>query len=66
MELWRLGTRPEEIPLYLPHLTLAQVFDVLRYYADHQAELNTYIERNYVPDHLIDPVVRAAFPDGLQ
>jgi uncharacterized protein (DUF433 family) len=25
VENWRLGIRPEEIPLHLPHLTLAQV-----------------------------------------
>jgi uncharacterized protein (DUF433 family) len=30
VELWRLGTRPEEIPSHLPHLTLSQVFDALR------------------------------------
>ena len=30
VENWRLGLRPEEIPLHLPHLTLAQVFDALR------------------------------------
>jgi uncharacterized protein (DUF433 family) len=65
VELWRLGTRPEEIPTQLPHLTLAQVFDALSYYADHQAEINSYIERNHVPDHLVDPTVRAAFPDPI-
>jgi len=58
VELWRLGISPEEIPARLPHLTLAQVFDALSYYSDHQEEINTYIERNRVPDELIDPLVK--------
>ncbi len=58
VELWRQGTAPEEIPAHLPHLTLAQVFDALSYYSDHQAEINQYIERNRIPDALIDPLVR--------
>ncbi len=55
VELWRLGVAPEEIPAHLPHLTLAQVFDALSYYADHQAESHAYIERNRVPDELTHP-----------
>ena len=35
VELWRLGISPEEIPLHLPQLQLAQVFDALSYYSDH-------------------------------
>jgi uncharacterized protein (DUF433 family) len=58
--LWRLGIMPEEIPTHLPHLTLAQVFDALSFYLDHQADINDYIERNQVPDELIHPTVRAA------
>lgn len=58
VEVWRLGTLPEEIPSHLPHLTLAQVFDALSYYSDHQEEINAYIERNRVPDRLIDPLVK--------
>lgn len=58
VELWRMGTAPEEIPRHLPHLTLAQVFDALSYYSDHQPEINTYIERNLIPDTLIDPLVK--------
>lgn len=61
VELWRLGITPEEIPAHLPHLTLAQVFDALSYYADHQAEIDAYIERNQVPDELRHP---AAGPDA--
>ena len=58
VELWRMGIPPEEIPRRLPHLTLAQVFDALSYYSDHQDEVNAYIERNRVPENLIDPLVK--------
>jgi uncharacterized protein (DUF433 family) len=54
-EMWRMGIVPEEIPTHLPHLTLAQVFDALSYYSDHQEEINAYIERNRIPEELIDP-----------
>lgn len=52
VELWRLGVAPEEIPLRLPHLTLAQVFAALSYYSDHQTEIHEYIERNHIPEEL--------------
>ena len=55
--LWRQGVAPEAIPNHLPHLTLAQVFDALSYYSDHQEEINEHIERNRIPDELIDPLV---------
>lgn len=58
--LWRLGIMPEEILHHLPHLTLAQVFDALSFYLDHQAEINEYIERNQVPNELVHPSVKAA------
>lgn len=58
VENWRIGIAPEEIPKGLPHLTLAQVFDALSYYLDHQSEINNYIERNRIPEDLIDPLVR--------
>ena len=58
VETWRMGTAPEEIPNGLPHLTMAQVFDALSYYSDHQDEINAHIERNRIPDELIDPLVR--------
>lgn len=51
VELWRIGIPPEEIPLHLPHITLAQVFDALSYYAEHQVDINHYIEINRVPEH---------------
>ncbi|XWK89336.1 MAG: DUF433 domain-containing protein [Phormidium sp.] len=60
VENWRMGIRPEEIPLHLPHLTLAQVFDALSFYIDNQEEINDYIERNHVPEELIHPAVKAA------
>jgi uncharacterized protein (DUF433 family) len=58
VEIYRLGTTPEEIPNHLPHLTLAQVFDALSYYSDHQDEINAYINRNSIPDDKIDPLVK--------
>jgi len=58
VELWRMGIAPEEIPLHLPHLTVAQVFDALSYYAEHQEEINQYIEINRIPEDRIHPAVR--------
>ena len=58
VELWRLGVAPDEIPSHLPHLTLAQVFDALSYYADHQSEIHGYIEQNRVPDDVVHPLTR--------
>lgn len=58
VELWRQGIAPEAIPTHLPHLTLAQVFDALSYFSDHQDEIQRHIERNRVPEELIDPRVR--------
>jgi uncharacterized protein (DUF433 family) len=54
VELWRLGYSPDEIPRELPYLTLAAVFGALSYYSDHQDEIQRYIERNRVPEELID------------
>jgi uncharacterized protein (DUF433 family) len=50
VEIWRMGVAPEEIPSQLPHLTLAQVFDALSYYSDHQDEINAHITRNRIAD----------------
>ncbi len=58
VETWRLGVMPEEIPKRLPHLTLAQIFDALSYYSDHQDEINAYIESNRIPNELLDPIVK--------
>lgn len=59
VNLWRSGIRPEEIPMHLPHLTLAQVFDALSFYQDNQAEINDYIEKNRIPEELVHPTVKA-------
>lgn len=53
VEMWRMGSSPEEIVQGLPHLTLAQVFDALSYYSDNQEEVNRYIERNRMPENLL-------------
>jgi uncharacterized protein (DUF433 family) len=58
VETWRMGVAPEAIPHGMPHLSVAQVFDALSYYSDHQDQINSYIERNRIPDDLIDPLVR--------
>ncbi|NES21457.1 MAG: DUF433 domain-containing protein [Symploca sp. SIO3E6] len=58
VETWRMGVPPEEIPIGMPHLTLAQVFGALTYYSDHQNEINQHIEQNKIPDELIDPLVQ--------
>jgi uncharacterized protein (DUF433 family) len=60
VEIWRQGVAPEQIPSQLPPLTLAQVFDALSYYSDHQAEVNRDIERNHIPDDLIAPLVQGS------
>ena len=60
VELWRMGIAAEEISDRLPHLTLAAVFDALSYYSDHSDEINAHMERNRIPDKLIDPLVRKA------
>ena len=46
------------MPRRLPQLTLAQVFDALSYYSDHQSEVNDFIERNRIPEELLDPLVK--------
>lgn len=58
VELWRLGVAPEEVSKHLPHLSLAQVFDALSFFSDYQEEILGHIERNRIPDDLIDPLVR--------
>ncbi len=58
VETWRMGISPEEISHGLSHLTLAQIFNALSYYSDHQDEINTYIEGNRILDEQIDPLVR--------
>jgi uncharacterized protein (DUF433 family) len=61
-EMWRQGMPPEAIPQHLPHLTLAQVFDALSYYSDNLEEIHQHIERNRIPDDLIDPLIYTPRP----
>ena len=58
VNMWRLGYAPEEIPIHLPHLTVAQVFDALSYYSDNQTEINDYIEKNRVRKEKLHPLVQ--------
>lgn len=58
VENWRLGLSPEEIVVHMPHLTLAQVFEALSYYSDHQGEINAYIEKNQIPADKIHPSLK--------
>ena len=53
-ELWKFGVAPEEIVIRLPHLTLAQIFDALSYYQEHQATIDQDILHNRIPDDQID------------
>ncbi len=66
VELWRLGITPEKIPMHLPHLKLALIFDALSFYWDNQEEINTYIERNRIPEDLIHHAVKAAMRKQLK
>jgi uncharacterized protein (DUF433 family) len=47
----RAGETPETlIQTILPHLTLAQIYDALSYYYDHQAEIEQILQAN-TEDH---------------
>ena len=58
VEYWREGTGPEDLLQQFPHLTLAQVFDALSYYQDHQEEIHTLIAQNRVDPTLVHESVR--------
>ncbi len=58
VEKWSIGYTPEDIVRGLPHLTLAQVFEAMSYYYDNKAEIDSFIERNRIPNELIHPSVR--------
>lgn len=58
VEMWRLGVTPEEIPRRLPHVTLAQIFDALGYFADHEADIQAHIDQNLVSDDMTHPASR--------
>ena len=51
VENWRMGVPIEEIPVHLPHLNMAQIFDALSYFSDHPQEIMAYIERNRIAEH---------------
>ena len=55
VEIWRMGVPPEDITTHLPHLTLAQIFDALSYFADHPDEIAHHIERNRISEDEVDP-----------
>lgn len=59
VETYRMSAMLEEIQIAMPHLTMAQIFDALSYYHDHQDEINHYSDLNRIPDDWIDPLVRA-------
>jgi uncharacterized protein (DUF433 family) len=42
----RQGMTPEELVAEFPHLTLAQVYDALSYYYDHQKEVDRDLAAN--------------------
>ena len=46
----RMGNTPDEIQVKLPHLSLAQIYDALSFYDDHQAEVDADIEANREED----------------
>src|SRR3954469_2300662 len=46
--LWKAGDTPEEIAEAYPHIRLAQVYDALSYYFDHQPEIEQEIEDNRI------------------
>lgn len=60
VELWRQGVSPEEIPNRLPHLSLAEVFDALSYYSDHQDEIQKHIDENRITEEEVHPSVQNA------
>ena len=56
VENWRMGVPPEQIPQRLPHLNMAQVFDALGYFEDHEQEILSYVELNRIPAGHLQPV----------
>ena len=42
----QMGDSPEEIHTRLPHISLAQIHDVLSFYYDHQGEIDADLEAN--------------------
>jgi len=67
VEIWRLGTAPDQILSHLPHLTQAQIFDALSCYSDNTDEINKLIEQNMTPQHRNDQArtVQRAAPSSI-
>ncbi|MDJ0689464.1 MAG: hypothetical protein QNJ41_13225 [Xenococcaceae cyanobacterium MO_188.B32] len=40
---------------------MAQVFDALSFYLDHQTEINEYIDHNQIPDDVVHPAVKTSY-----
>jgi uncharacterized protein (DUF433 family) len=59
ISILRHGMLPEELIRRFPHLSLAQFYDVLSYYGDHQAEIDIEIQR-----HLDEDTDAAQLPRG--
>jgi hypothetical protein len=51
-----MGKTAEEIVVALPHLSLAQVFDALGFFQDHQEEVLAHIEKNRVSEGAVGKV----------
>ena len=55
----RLGQTPEQLAKeYSPRLSLAQIYDALSYYYDHQAEIETYIREHQEALKRVDKLSR--------
>ena len=54
VQYWRAGMPPEALIQAFPSLTLAQVFDALSYYEDHQEEIHEFMRstEQLTPDEL--------------
>jgi len=51
-ELWLAGAQPDEIKLHIPQISLAQIFDALSYYHDQKNDIDSYIEKNKIPENM--------------
>lgn len=45
---FKTGSTPDEILLFYPHLTAAQVYDAISYYLDHQREIEEELQENEI------------------
>lgn len=49
-EYWRLGWTLEELASGYPHLSMAEILDVLSFYLDNRAEVDALIRANRVSE----------------